>query len=284
MEKVKMTFAGHDTFHCRLFWLKKGFDFISNNEKFEDDSGVYLGVGRNMVKSIRFWLKAFGITDSDDQSNRLYDNLLKDGGWDPYLENEGTMWLLHYKLCSVNHASIYNLIFRELRKIKPEFSKSHFIDLAIEKEPKASEKILGKDFSVFTRTYIDKLENVKEDSLSGLLTELNLVRKIGKNEQKETIFHIENDNIDSLPHQIVLYAILDNPDYGNSISFKSFYNDEKGVGNIFALTEEQLEGKLVDITFQYSNLVYSNEAGVKELQIKKRPDSLTVLKEYYNEV
>lgn len=284
MENVKMTFSGHDTFHCRLFWLKKGFDYIQSNEKFGDDSGVYLGVGRNMVTSIRFWLKAFGIIDSDDKPTVLYNSLLKDGGWDPYLENEGTLWLLHYKLCSVNFASIYNLIFRELRKIKPEFSKSHFIDLATEKEPKASEKILGKDFSVFTRTYIDKLENVKEDSLSGLLTELNLVQEIGKNEQKETIYHIENDNVDSLPYQIVLYGILENPDYGNSISFKSFYNDERGVGNIFALNEDQLEDKLVDIASQYPDMVYSNEAGVKELQIKKRPDPLMVLKEYYNEV
>ena len=110
------------------------------------------------------------------------------------------------------------------------------------------------------------------------------MREIGKNEQKETIYHIENENMDSLPYQIVLYGILDNPEYGNSISFKSFYNDEKGVGNIFALTEEQLEDKLVDISSQYPDMVYSNEAGVKELQIKNRPDSLLVLQEYYNEV
>src|SRR5680860_1897776 len=112
-----MTFSGHDTFHCRLFWLKKGFDYVSGGEKFKDDSGVILGVGRNMVNSIRFWLKAFGVVKDENTVDPIYNNLFSDNGWDPYLENEATLFLLHYKLCAENHSSIYSLIFRELRKI-----------------------------------------------------------------------------------------------------------------------------------------------------------------------
>ena len=58
-----MNFSGHDTFHCRLFWLKKGFDYLQGGEKFKDDSGVEMGVGRNMVNSIRFWMKSFDVID-----------------------------------------------------------------------------------------------------------------------------------------------------------------------------------------------------------------------------
>ena len=58
-----MVLSGHDTFHCRLFWLKKGYDYIESSEKFKDDSGVVMGVGRNMVNSIRFWMKSFGVID-----------------------------------------------------------------------------------------------------------------------------------------------------------------------------------------------------------------------------
>tara|TARA_R110000822_G_scaffold108342_1_gene237819 strand:+ start:873 stop:1712 length:840 start_codon:yes stop_codon:yes gene_type:complete len=278
-----MTFSGHDTFHCRLFWLKKGFDFIQNGENFQDDSGVYLGVGKNMVNSIRFWLKAFGITNADELPTELFENLLQENGWDPYLENEGTLWLLHYKLCSVNYASIYSLIFKELRKIKPEFTKSNFLELALEKAPTTSDKIINKDFSVFIRTYMDKHENTKEDSLSGLLTELNLLSEIRKNELKETVYRIENSNANSLPCEIILYCILENENYGDSISFKSFYNDEKGIGHIFVLTPEQLEDKLGEITARFPDIRYSNEAGVKVLQIKNRPNSLDVLNTYYNE-
>ncbi|WP_187269605.1 DUF4007 family protein [Flagellimonas hymeniacidonis] len=276
-----MTYSGHDTFHCRLFWLKKGFDYTLTKQKFQDDSGVFLGVGKNMVNSIRFWLKAFGIVNEQNQLSKLFSNLLDDDGWDPYFENEGTLWLLHYKLCAINHSSIYNLIFRELRKLKPEFTKTHFIDLVKEKKTDQSENILSKDFSVFTRTYNDKQNDLKEDSLSGLLSELNLLKEIGKNENKEPLYRIENNSSDSLPIKILLYCILENEAYGNSISFKSLYSDLRGVGNIFVLTPEELENKLIELASLYPNITYSNEAGVKELQIREKPNLIGILEEYY---
>jgi len=53
----KFTFSGHDTFHCRHLWLKKGYDFIKTGNKFaNEDAVVLLGVGKNMVTSIYFWM------------------------------------------------------------------------------------------------------------------------------------------------------------------------------------------------------------------------------------
>ncbi len=47
-------FSGHEKFHCRQFWLKKGYDFVQAGHKFSDkDAVVDLGVGKNMVGSIR---------------------------------------------------------------------------------------------------------------------------------------------------------------------------------------------------------------------------------------
>ncbi len=59
----KLIFSGHETFHCKGFWLKKGYDYVRQGGKFTDESCISLGVGRNMVSSIRFWLKAFNILD-----------------------------------------------------------------------------------------------------------------------------------------------------------------------------------------------------------------------------
>jgi len=50
----KLIFSGHETFHCKSLWLKKGYDFIEKEGKFIDEASVELGVGRNMVSSIRF--------------------------------------------------------------------------------------------------------------------------------------------------------------------------------------------------------------------------------------
>lgn len=276
-----MIFSGHDTFHCRLFWLKKGFDYVSIGEKFKDDSGVALGVGRNMVNSIRFWLKAFGIVGEENLLNPLYQRLFADEGWDPYLENEGTLYLLHYQLCAENHSSIYNILFSELRKIKPEFSKNHFVKYVKDIDASQNEKILEKDFSVFLRTYGAAKEKSKEDSYSGLLSELSFLKEVGETQNKDKLYRIENLGQAEVPFEIIFYAILTNPDYSNSISFSSLYTNKNGVGNIFCLENDKLEEKLIEIAENYSYATYNSEAGIKELQLKERPDPLEILNQYY---
>ena len=56
------SFAGHQTFAVRSGWLKKGLDGLSDPTAggatlfTRDDALVTLGVGKNMVQSIRHWL------------------------------------------------------------------------------------------------------------------------------------------------------------------------------------------------------------------------------------
>ena len=66
IKKEKLSFTGHETFACRSYWLKKGVDFVQNKGLFGESAVVELGVGRNMVSSIRFWLRSFGMTDEQD--------------------------------------------------------------------------------------------------------------------------------------------------------------------------------------------------------------------------
>ena len=67
IKAIKYIFSGHDSFHCRQLWLKKGYDFVVEGSNFNDEDAVIkLGVGKNMVSSIRFWLKAFNVIDSKD--------------------------------------------------------------------------------------------------------------------------------------------------------------------------------------------------------------------------
>jgi len=276
-----LTFSGHDTFHCRQFWLKKGYDLTATNKPFNDDAVLDLGVGRNMVTAIRYWLRAFDILDENDKLNDLAKKLFDDQGWDPFLEDEGTLWLLHYLVTKKQHASIYNIIFSELRKFRPEFTEQHFFDFIDREKGDYNKNTLKKDFQVFLRTYLTiKNEKDLEESLSGLLTELGLVREIKR--EKKTYLNIENKKRPELPYQIVLYAILDNENYGNSISFKSFYNEKIGIGNIFALSEEGLFEKITQVTEHYKDITFVNEAGIRELQFKnKKPAAIKILEDYY---
>lgn len=79
------------------------------------------------MTGIRYWLKAFGVFDDEQkQLSELAIRLFADDGWDPYLEDQGTLWLLHYLLVKNSYASSYHLVFSELRKRRPEFNESHF--------------------------------------------------------------------------------------------------------------------------------------------------------------
>lgn len=70
-ELKKLTFSGHDSFQCRSLWLKKGYDFVKAGRSFTDeDAVVELGVGKNMVNAIRYWMKAFGLTNPDDDPDK----------------------------------------------------------------------------------------------------------------------------------------------------------------------------------------------------------------------
>ena len=175
----------------------EGFDFVNSGRAFNDiDAVVELGVGKNMVSSIRFWMKAFNLLSLEDELTEFANMLLSDEGYDPYLEDEASLWLLHYHLVKHGYATIYSMIFNELRREKIEFTKDNFIGFVKrkaeqEKSFKVNETTLNDDFSVFSKMFMRSSAQAKdkEDSFSGLLVELDLVKSY--NTKKQVIFFIE---------------------------------------------------------------------------------------------
>ncbi len=292
----RLTFSGHDTFHCRHLWLKKGYDFIKKGKKFSDeDAVVELGIGKNMVTALQYWLKAFDIIDKDNKLTDLAIYLLDDKGKDPYIEDEATLWLLHYNLVTSNFASTYNLIFNELRKDKIEFTKENFISFVTRK---AGEMGLGSvnkntivtDFEVMTKMYLRTETHAKdkEDTFSGLLTELNiLAAETRKVEEKQSItyYNIPIDDKNSIPEELIFYSIIANSNLDTSISLQTIEQEYNHVGNVFAISRSGIYSKIESILsnpkFKKYGITYSDYAGVRELQIKKKPSKIEVLNHYY---
>lgn len=276
-------FAGHETFHCRPFWLKKGHDFLEQKRRFSDEDAVaYLGVGKNMVTSIRFWMKAFGMADENGLSD-IGQRLLSDGGWDPYLEDIGSLWLLHYHLVKQKHNSIASIVFKELRDRTPEFNVHHYTSHVGNEGIKANAKTLERDFNTFLRNYRDK-EGDELDDLSGLLSDLQLVgmTKVDAKDEADRkarkVYYIERKKRSSLPPAILLYAILDSIPDQLSLSLPVLMDE---VGKTFALDRDGMLELLQDIEKKHKGVTLSRVAGVYELQFKKRPEPMTVLASYY---
>jgi len=152
---MRYSFAGHETFTCKNYWLKKGYDHSSEGKKFNDDAVIDLGVGKNMVNSISFWLKAFGLSDSEV----VIDQMIFDSsnGYDPYLEDIGTIWFLHHLLVTTEKAAIYNLVFNYFRKLRIDFNIPQLVKY-LEAECDSigqsySSNSLKKDAMVFVNNY-----------------------------------------------------------------------------------------------------------------------------------
>jgi len=285
-DTIKYTFSGHDSFQCRQLWLKKGYDYLQSNKSFNDeDAVVKLGVGKNMVSSIRYWMKAFNIIDSKDNPTEFGTKLLDDNGYDPFLEDDASLWLLHYQLIKTGLASTYSIIFNEFRKEKLFFNKDTFVNYLkrireADKTFNFNENTVADDFVVFIKMY-QKNENSKdvEDSFSGILSEIELLKTIvnGKDEQ----YQIENNERDKLPEAVLLYSILDNPGYGDSIGLNSLEYDRNSPASIFCLNRSGLTNKISEIIHDNNQITFTDHAGIKELQFKMKPNAYSILDTYY---
>lgn len=283
---IKYTFSGHESFQCRHLWLKKGYDFVNKKKSFNDeDAVVELGVGKNMVSAIRFWMKAFNLISAKDEPTEFAHKILSDDGYDPYLEDEGTLWLLHYHLVKKGFATTYSFIFNELRKEKIEFTKDNFITyvkrkIALEKYVPFSDNTFNEDFSVFTKMYLrSDTQRDKEDSFSGLLTELDLVKCFNKN--KEEYYIIENSVRTEIPDEIILYAILDNENFDASLNLNTIAQNNNSVGSVFAINKPGLQNKIENLSSKFPSIIFNDHAGVKEIQFKEKLLPYSILDNYY---
>lgn len=285
MQIEKLTFTGHETFHCRTFWLKKGVDFLEDKGDFgAEDSVLKLGVGKNMVASIHFWLKAFGVKNEEGDISELGNSMLSRGGWDEFLENPGSLWIWQYHLVSLGKASIYQLFFKEFRKLQ---RRNQFQKIQLEKflfrkaEGKISPKTLESDVKVFIKMYLveDKSGKGIEDDLASMFVELNLISEV-PNSGKEKTYQLRVDTKKEIPPHVFLYCILDSFPERESISVEEIIDS---VGDALACTNDGVErhiGILCDLF--PSQITFKEDAGRKEVQIDPGLNKWDILTTYYN--
>lgn len=292
---MKIGFSGHETFVCRQFWLKKGFDYMVHGNSFvKEEAVVGLGVGRNMVSAIRFWLNGFDILDKENDSlTKLGKYLFQDNtGKDPFLEDTASLWLLHYSIIKNEKVFIFNTFFNEFAKEKVEFTKDHLISFLKRKTEEGDLKLFStktyeSDVNVFIRTYLRSVDGKAdiEDETSNLLTELNLITPFNFRDVDNKLmqwYKLNQTNREEVPVHIILFAIMDRYGESNTIAFTELFEGINSPGAIFSITESGLENKLKEAADNWpSNLLYSNTAGNRVLQIRKSFDKWSILNEYY---
>jgi hypothetical protein len=280
-------FSGHETFHCKSFWLKKGYDFSRNNSSFRDiDAVVQLGVGKNMVSSISHWLSVFNILNDEGGFSQVGSAILDNEGFDPYMEDIGTIWFLHFQLLKKEYASLYPLFFKDFRRtrISGEFNSTQLADFTINLLKRnglnISPNTINNDINVLLKNYVRPVKSTiktQEDDANILLAELNLVFVADERSSKSTDYVFNYSNQSSLPALILLAAVLEVFKDRSSISINEIQNE---VSDLFLCNREGTDMKLQELA-ELGLLIAKSNAGRNEVQFKKRLDTLTILNMYY---
>lgn len=290
----KLFFSGHESFVCKQFWLKKIFDFADQRLNFNDERAVVqLGVGKNMVSSLRYWGRAFNVLNDNDTPTEIAKYLFGKRGYDVYLEDHATIWLLHYYLVKTNKFSICSLVFNEFRKERLEFTKEQLVHFLVRKSKEYevntdNQNTLERDANVFIRMYSKPQlgDNYEiEDDFSAVLIDSDLIKRFkqrGLDGKLTEWYKIEAEDRPEVPYQIVLFSILDQYSNSTSISFRELLTGANSPGCVFALNADGLFYKLKEIADNYEGIVYTETAGNQILQIKPNFNKLTALNDYYN--
>lgn len=283
----KYSFSGHESFQCKSLWLKKGYDYLLDGNSFTDiDAVAKLGVGKNMVSAIRFWLRAFGLTKADELSpiaTYIFDS---DNGRDPFAEDLNTLWLLHFLLVSSEVASIYNLLFVEYQREKREFSKQElqsFIKRKCavpEQKNVYNENTVRKDIGVLLKNYVAPRDLKAIEDFSSLLIALGLIVDTGKQStNKENIFTFKTNDPSEIASEIILYSLIRTKGTDFTVSFDVLQK----LSLIFGLPMVSLIDiiRSLEIIFP-ETLVFTDNSGIKNVQFLREIDESEALNHYYD--
>lgn len=283
----KYSFSGHESFQCKSLWLKKGYDYLLDGNSFTDiDAVAKLGVGKNMVSAIRFWLRAFGLTKADELNpiaTYIFDS---DNGRDPFAEDLNTLWLLHFLLVSSEVASIYNLLFVEYQREKREFSKQElqsFIKRKCavpEQKNVYNENTVRKDIGVLLKNYVAPKDLKAIEDFSSLLISLGLIVDTGKQStNKENIFTFKTNDSSEIASEIILYSLIRTKGTDFTVSFDVLQK----LSLIFGLPMVSLIDiiRSLEIIFP-ETLVFTDNSGIKNVQFLREIDESEALNHYYD--
>jgi hypothetical protein len=288
-----MKFRAHDTFFIRKGWLSKGLKnvlrdsavFVSKDENPMDR----LGIGANMVKSLRYWLQAVKLTTEPVSGKRtqsltpLGEVIYKN---DPYMEELGTLWLLHYQLaCNDDDATAWYYFFNEFKP--SEFTRDDFITqlksyLRINNQDEVSERSLDDDYTCIINTYVPRIksnpEKVQpESNIDCPLGELGLIDIVNK---KAKIYKKSHPYKDTLHPLILLAVIIDRVESEKSIRISAIQNDLCNAGKVFNLDIIALVNLLYKIELMgYVKVVRT--AGLDVVRLNTDLGFIGCVEEYY---
>ena len=292
------TFAAHQTFHPRFGWFKKAVDRVIDDPRVfaREDATLELGVGKNMVEAIKFWaVTAKLVQETKTASGSAFhltpfaEEFVLDGGYDPFIEDSLTLWLIHWNLLKpTTNSPVTWLFFNEFSAV--EFSQDSLDQFMLReiqaqanlrKQPNPSS--VAKDTDVLIRMYSRKISTSRqtvEDSLDSPFRDLGL---IVPSQLSRGSYRVVLGPKPSLPKAAVAVACLEflvsTGSSATSMSISRLANDENSPGKAMKLSAESI----VELLTGFKSLHLSNSAGIQQFIVQGDPMEVRrgILDEYF---
>ena len=294
---MAMKFRAHDTFFIRKGWLSKGMKYVHAKEdvfvaKDENPMDV-LGIGANMVKALRYWLQAVGLT-SEPTSGKRVQRFTPLGAsvfqHDRYIEELGTLFLLQYKLASnKKDATAWYFFFNEFNMA--EFSRDDFVEFLQrrirmeETEDSVAIRSLNDDFSCIINTYLPRYKSsphrvAPENNIDCPFGELGLIDILNK--EKKT-YRKSIPAASSINPWIALAVIVDQAENAKEISLNELLSAPCNIGKVFNLDAITMLDVLYQIE-KIGKIKINRTAGLDVIQILDELSFQDCVDAYYHSI
>lgn len=268
-KKVKL--KGHESFTIREGWLTKGILEIDGKPKLfaEKDITDILGIGTNMVKSLRYWLIVSNLIIENKKNGYVLTELgqlIKEK--DPYMEDLFTLYFVHTQIAqNTERALIWNLFFNKCNM--KTFSKIDLqarMEYLLESENlEYNSKILNDELTALLKTYVTEQRNdTPEDNFTCPLTELKLIKKVEKD-----IYSKEKPSMSNLDPYIVYWIILCQMKENNSINIEELLREDNSVSKLLNL-DKVLLNEYLDILKRIGLITLNRTAGLNMVYVNQR--------------
>lgn len=285
----KISCSGHETFVCRYAWLPKAVKAVKADPRvFKDENSamVTLGVGKNMVRSIRHWSEAAQIVEPCSEGWRTTDfgeRLLGHEANDPFLERPETLWLMHWKLATNPNQKLFT--WQQMLNYwhRADFTQSAALaflqNSSLPGVKLPSERTLSDGVKVFINSYVPtrgRKGEVAEDNLDCPLVELDLLRETKAPVESIYTFNLEDKT--SISPSLFAFCLNDfwnneHPE-ADHLDFAQISTGEGSPGQVFKLPELAVRSRLEQLSEETAGRVEYVESSSLQQVIRKEKSSI----------
>lgn len=285
-EKVKYRLKGHESFILREGWLTKGLFAVHKNPGlFTENFGAdELGVGTNMAKSIRYWMRCAGLIMEGAKSQVYLSRL---GQWllqqDAYFEDDFSLWLVHANIVrNFEQASTWYVFFND-------YDQEHFTRKDMEQEIKEALYRRIKLSELSERSLQDDCEAVLQmygkKQASGMSPEekkFSPFYRLGLLREQDGIYYREQPDLKKMDALLVLFImqeILEEEKGYYQISVDRLLRAEKSPGRILQIRRSFLLQYLEELQ-RRKYLTLNRTAGLDMVYQERRITQEEILTDY----